>query len=248
MDDKIKRLIDLIELSENVAALTGAGISTLSGIPDFRGGYNPLWDKFPQEKVFDIDYFKKDPVLFYDFLREILKKRYHPNIAHKVLKCLEEKGKLKGIITQNIDGLHQQAGSKVVYELHGSIYKNHCVKCKNRITYDDFLNKIKKEAVPLCECGGIIRPDVVFFGELLPDYDLKMAFLLAQNSDLLLITGTSLVVQPAAYIPNYTLKNGGKVVLINRGDTYINERAVLVIPEIKEAFDLLAEYYGIQIN
>ncbi len=243
MDKKIERLIETIEISENVAALTGAGISTLSGIPDFRGGHNPLWDKFPQEKVFDIDYFKKDPVLFYDFLREILKKSYESNISHKVFKYLEEKGKLKGIITQNIDGLHQRAGSKAVYELHGSIYKSYCIKCKKKIPYDDFLKKINKEKVPLCECGGIIRPDVVFFGEVLPDYDLKMAFSLAQSSDLLLIAGTSLVVQPAAYIPTLTLNSGGKVILINRGDTYINDRASLVFEEIKETFEAIAEYY-----
>ncbi len=245
MDEKIKRLIELIELSDNIAALTGAGISTLSGIPDFRGGYNPIWDKFPQEKIFDIDYFKKDPSLFYDFFREISKKNYEPNISHKFLKFLEDKGKLKGIITQNIDGLHQKTGSKAVYELHGSIYKNHCMKCKKKITYDAFLNKVKDERVPLCECGGVIRPDIVFFGELLPDYDLKMAFSLAQNTDLLLIAGTSLVVQPASYIPTYTLKNGGKVVLINRGDTYINDRAVLIFTDIKKTFDFLAQYYKI---
>ncbi|MCX8093907.1 MAG: NAD-dependent deacylase [Candidatus Goldbacteria bacterium] len=242
---ELKKLIELIESSDYITALTGAGISTLSGIPDFRGEKNPIWDKYPQDKVFNPVYFSKHPQMFFDFLREILVKEYQPNIAHYFLKFLEDRKKLKAIITQNIDGLHKLAGSKNVYELHGSIYMSHCLKCGQSYDYEVFLKKLFMEKVVSCKCSGVIRPDIVFFGEMLPPEDFNMALYNAAHSDLMLVIGTSLVVQPAAFMPMYTLNNGGKVVLINRGETYIDDRVSLKFDDIEQVFVNLSEYYEI---
>lgn len=241
-----EKLTNLIERSSYVTALTGAGISTLSGIPDFRGEKNPIWEKFPQDKVFDSAYFKTNPVMFYDFLRDILAKEYQPNIAHRVLKHLEASGKLKAVITQNIDGLHQLAGTKKIYELHGSIYESRCLKCGKEVLYADFLKRIYKEKTPACGCGGIIKPDIVFYGESLPEEDMQMSVFHASKSDLMLVIGTSLAVQPAAFMPMYCLKNSGTVVLVNRGETYIDDRAVLKFEDIGEVFEKIAEYFEVK--
>lgn len=240
-----EKLIGLIDEAQYITALTGAGISTLSGIPDFRGKNNPIWDKYPQDKVFDIQYFGENPLMFYDFLRDILQKEYRPNIAHKFLKYLEDKGKLKAVITQNIDGLHQLAGTKHIYELHGSIYKNNCTKCGKTGEYEDFIKKIYKEKIPKCICGGTIKPCVVFYGEMIPEEDLSMSVFHASRSDLMIIVGTSLAVQPAAFMPMYALKNNGKAAMINKGDTYIDDRVAVKLEDIEETFQKLAEYYEI---
>jgi NAD-dependent deacetylase len=240
-----EKLTQLIDRSQYITALTGAGISTLSGIPDFRGEKNPIWEKFPQDKVFDSLYFKEDPVLFYNFLREILAKEYQPNVGHKVLTHLEKAGKLKAVITQNIDGLHQMAGTKHIYELHGSIYESRCIKCGKETGYEDFLKKVYKEKIPACGCGGVVRPDIVFYGEMLPEEDLKMSVYHASHSDLMLVVGTSLVVQPAAFMPMYTLKNSGSVALVNKGETYIDDRAAVKLEDIGETFQKLGEYLEI---
>jgi NAD-dependent deacetylase len=240
--DKLKGLIDR---AQYITALTGAGISTLSGIPDFRGEANPVWDKYPQDKVFDSAYFKQNPGMFYDFLREILAKEYQPNVAHRVLRHLEDAGKLKAVITQNIDGLHQLAGSRKVYELHGSIYRSHCVKCGKEAKYADFIKKVYMEKIPRCACEGVIKPDIVFYGEMLPEEDMSMSVFHASRSDLMIVVGTSLAVQPAAFMPMYTLKNSGRVALINRGETYIDDRAAVKMGEIGETFEKLGEYLEI---
>lgn len=241
----LEKLIELIEISRYITALTGAGISTLSGIPDFRGEHNPIWDKYPQDKVFNTVYFNEYPQMFFDFLRDVLGKEYQPNVAHYFLKFLESKKKLKAIITQNIDGLHKFAGSKNVYELHGSIYSSHCLKCKQYYAYEVFVKKLFMEKVVSCKCSGVIKPDIVFFGEMLPPEDFNMAIFHATHSDLMFVIGTSLVVQPAAFMPIHTLNNGGKVVLINKGETYIDDRAFLKFDDIEWVFKGLSEYYEI---
>jgi NAD-dependent deacetylase len=241
MEPDIKKAISLIKNAKHLTVLTGAGISTLSGLADFRGKHNPIWDKFPQDKVFDSEYFRRDPSLFYGFLREIMQKEYMPNIAHIALKKLEDAGILKAVITQNIDGLHQKAGSKKVYELHGSIFSNYCVECSAAYSMDALMEKLRYQKVPLCVCGGIIRPGIVFYGEQLPVENMEMAIYHASRSDLMIAAGTSLTVQPAAYMPEYTLKNGGKIIMVNRGSTYLDERAGMVFPEIKEFFGALEE-------
>lgn len=243
---ELEKLIELIEKSKYITALTGAGISTLSGIPDFRGEHNPIWDKYPQDKVFNSVYFNEYPQMFFDFLKEVLVKEYRPNVVHNFLKFLERKKNLKAIITQNIDGLHKFAGSKNVYELHGSIYSSHCLKCGQSYAYEDFVKKLFMEKVVSCKCSGVIKPDIVFFGELLPLEDFNMAIFHATHSDLMFVIGTSLVVQPAAFMPMYTLNNGGKVVLINKGQTYIDDRAFLKFDDIELVFNFLSKYYEIE--
>jgi len=247
MNAEYKKLIDKISGAKYITALTGAGLSSVSGIPHFRGEYNPIWDKFPQDKVFDIDYFSENPQLFFDFLREILHKEYQPNTAHRVFRHLEDSGSLKAVITQNIDGLHQLAGSKKVYELHGSIYENYCVKCGAEIPYGEFIKKVYKEKVPKCICSGVIRPRVVFYKEQLPEEDLNMSVFHSSKSDLMIVVGTSLAVQPAAYMPSHVLNNGGELILINKGETYIDDRAALKFENIEEVFSALAEFYEINI-
>lgn len=242
---KLESLARLIEKSSYITALTGAGVSTMSGIPDFRGEANPIWERYPQDKVFDIGYFERDPALFYSFLREIVEEEHLPNTAHLFFKKMEDAGRVKAVITQNIDGLHSLAGSNKVYELHGSIYKNHCVKCGKSVLYKEFLRKVMEEKVPKCTCLGVIRPDVVFYGEQLPEEDFKTAVFHASKSDLMIVAGTSLVVQPAAYMPEYTLKNRGKVVMVNRGETYVDDRAAMKFDDLEETFGFLREYFEI---
>jgi NAD-dependent deacetylase len=246
-DNNIGELISLIKNSSYVTALTGAGISTLSGIPDFRGEHNPIWEKFPQNLVFDITYFNSHPQLFFDFLREIQSKEYEPNIAHRVLKYLEDEKKLKAVITQNIDGLHSKAGNKKTYELHGSIYESTCVNCGRRYNYADFLKKLLANRVPSCDdCPGVVKPNVVFYGEQLPQETMGTAIRNASHSDLMLVIGTSLQVFPAAYMPHYTLRHGGRVVLINRGETTIDDQAALKFDDIEQVFSRLGEYYELK--
>ncbi|HDQ26890.1 MAG TPA: hypothetical protein ENN43_09130 [bacterium] len=245
MRGSVPDLIREINRAEYITVLTGAGISTLCGLPDFRGDIqNPVWEKYPQEKVFNSDVLRRSPEIFFGFLKEILIKDYTPCVAHHVIKNLEDAGKVKAVITQNIDGLHHLAGSKHIYELHGSIYKNYCVACGRPAGYEEFAALVREKTVPYCACGGFIRPDVVFFGEMLPEEDLKMAVYHASRSDLILVVGTSLLVQPAAYMPVYTLKNGGKLALINKGETYIDDRASLKLDDIKEVFEELNRSYG----
>lgn len=244
--DKIKQLIGLIEGSSYTTVLTGAGISTLSGIADFRGAYNPIWEQYPQDKVFNLSYFNGHPGLFFDFLREILKRDYEPSIAHRVLAHLESEGKIKAVITQNIDGLHEKAGSKKVYALHGTIFKSHCLRCGKEYAYDVFMSKLNTEKVVSCHCSGVVKPDVVFYGEMLPEEEMKMSVFSASRSDLMLIVGTSLSVAPASMIPVYAERNKGRLVLINRGETYIDSRAYLKLPDIEETFLKLAEYYEVK--
>jgi NAD-dependent deacetylase len=239
----MQKAIELIKSSTYITALTGAGISTLSGLADFRGEHNPIWDKYPQEKIFDRDYFDRDPKLFYDFLRDIMKKEYDPNIAHIVLKKMEDEGMLKAVITQNIDGLHQKAGAKKVYELHGSIYSNYCVRCEKEYLLSEFMDKLLKEDVPKCSCGGVIRPGIVFFGEPLPEEDMQLSVFHASKSDLMLVVGTSLFVQPAAYMPMHAINNDAQIIMVNKGETYLDDRAAFAFPDIKRFFEELAEEY-----
>jgi NAD-dependent deacetylase len=243
MNNDLSRAVKLVKSSKYITALTGAGISTLSGLADFRGEHSPIWDRYPQEKVFEKSYFDHDPKLFFDYLREIMAKEYEPNIGHIMLKKMEDAGSLKALITQNIDGLHQKAGTKRVYELHGSIYKNYCVECGKEYMIGEFMKKLKKEEVPKCSCKGVIRPGIVFYGEQLPEEAMELSAFHASRSDLMLVVGTSLLVQPAAYMPMYALKNKAKLIVINKGGTYLDDKADFIFPDIKEFFEALAKEY-----
>ncbi len=235
MDDNIIRLKAMIEESDNIVFFGGAGVSTESGIPDFRsvdGLYNQKY-KFPPEEILSRTFFERHPDEYYRFHRDkLIIGDAKPNPAHLKLAELEAKGKLKAVITQNIDGLHQAAGSKNVIELHGTLLRAYCSKC-----YKDHPVSLMNEGegVPRCECGGVIRPDIVLYEEALRDEDISAAIHYIRKADMLIIGGTSLVVYPAAALVNYY--RGHKLVLINRGQTSQDYYADLVIREkIGEVF------------
>jgi len=217
-----KEFIEFLQNSKYTVVLTGAGVSTDSGIPDFRS-QNGLYSKYDANKVFDIDYFLKDPTYFYKFAREEILKMLavEPSATHNMLAKLEKEGLIKAVITQNIDLLHQKAGSKNVIELHGNISKAHCIRCSKEY---DFIKILKNsQNVPECTiCGGLVKPNIVFFGEKLPEGELKKAFYLVNSCDLIIVMGSSLVVQPAASLPIYAVNNGAKFLIANKGKTALD--------------------------
>ena len=224
MNEKLEKIIDE---SNNIVFFGGAGVSTESGIPDFRsrdGLYNQKY-KYPPEEILSHTFFMNNTEDFYNFYRDkIIKYDAKPNAAHIRLAELEKEGKLKAVVTQNIDGLHYDAGSKNVFELHGSIRRNHCMKCGKFFT----LNYIKSsEGVPRCECGGVIKPDVVLYEESLDDKTVDEAVAAIQNADVLIVGGTSLTVYPAASFLRYY--KGNHLVLINKTRTPIDDKAELAL-------------------
>lgn len=239
--EKIARLQQIIDESSNLVFFGGAGVSTESGIPDFRsvdGLYHQEWE-FPPETILSHTFFLKKPAEFYRFYQaKMLCDTAKPNAAHKKLAQLEEQGKLKAIVTQNIDHLHQMAGSKRVLELHGSVYRNYCVKCGS---FYDFAYMKDCKGIPRCsKCGGIIKPDVVLYEESLDQNILKESIRSISQADTLIIGGTSLSVYPAASLVDYF---GGKhLVVINRDKTPQDDRAELVINQpIAEVFNQIGK-------
>lgn len=231
-----------IESSDNIVFFGGAGVSTESGIPDFRsvdGLYNQQYD-YPPETILSHSFYMQNPGEFYRFYRnKMLCLTAKPNAAHKALARLEQEGKLKAVITQNIDGLHQQAGSKVVLELHGSVHRNYCRKCH---ALYDAQYMLDSEDIPVCEkCGGTIKPDVVLYEESLDMDVMRAAISYISKSDILIIGGTSLAVYPAAGLIDYY--NGNKLVLINRDATPMDKRADLLIQG--NIGEVLGGIYGI---
>lgn len=236
--EKIDRLQKIIDESKSIVFFSGAGISTLSGIKDFRskdGLYNIKY-KYPPELILSSSFFYANTEEFYKFYKDKLNAlNVKPNIVHKYFFKLEQLGKLKSIITQNIDGLHTKAGNKKVYELHGTIYKNHCIKCGK---FYDANYVFNSKDIPICTCGGIIKPDVVLYGESLPEYDCEHAIYDITHSDTLIIAGSSLTVYPACGMIN--LFNGKNLVIINRDETDFDNKATLVIhDELKNIFEKL---------
>lgn len=227
MNEKVEELRKIIDESENIVFFGGAGVSTESGIPDFRskdGLYN-LKYKYPPEEILSHSFFINNTKEFFEFYRDKMNSlKYEPNITHIKLSELEKKGKLKAVITQNIDGLHQKAGSNVVYELHGSVLRNYCMKCKKAYDAKYVFNS---KDIPLCDCGGIIKPDVVLYGEMLDDNIVSKSVDAIKRADVLIIGGTSLTVYPASSLIYYF--KGKKLVLINRDSTQMDSMADLVI-------------------
>ena len=216
-----------IEESENIVFFGGAGVSTESGIPDFRsqdGLYNQQY-KYPPETIISHSFYLKNPEEFYRFYKnKMLFPDARPNAAHLALAKLEREGKLKAVITQNIDGLHQAAGSREVLELHGSVHRNYCTRCGKAYSLEDVM---KADGVPRCGCGGVIKPDVVLYEEGLDMDVLKKAVYYISNADVLIVGGTSLTVYPAAGLIDYY--HGNKLVLINKSTTPMDGRADLAI-------------------
>lgn len=229
MNDKIQQFKQLVNESENIVFFGGAGVSTESGIPDFRskdGLYNQQY-KYPPETILSHTFFMNQTDEFYKFYKAKMNSlKYKPNITHIKLAELESQGKLKAVITQNIDGLHQKAGSKIVYELHGSVLRNYCMNCNKFYDAEYVFNS---NGTPKCNCGGIIKPDVVLYEEGLNENTIMESVYAIQNADLLIVAGTSLTVQPASGLINYF--RGKNLVLINRDSTPYDNKADLVINE-----------------
>ena len=227
MDEKIQQFKQLVNESKNIVFFGGAGVSTESGIPDFRskdGLYNQQY-KYPPETILSHTFFMNKTDEFYKFYKSKMNSlKYEPNITHIKLAELESKGKLKAVITQNIDGLHQKAGSKIVYELHGSVLRNYCMKCHKFYDAEYVFNS---NGIPKCSCGGVIKPDVVLYEEGLDEDTIRNSIYAIHNADLLIIAGTSLTVQPASGLINYF--KGKNLVLINRDSTPYDYKADLVI-------------------
>lgn len=236
-EERIEKLNELIKNAKKIVFFGGAGVSTESGIPDFRskdGLYNTLgvkFEKYHPEFLLSCDCLQKEPELFFEFYRQKLNyEGIEPNITHKVLAEMEKKGKLFSIITQNSDGLHQKAGSKRVWEIHGTTLENHCSKCGKKFSADYIFSN--EEPIPYCECGGVVRPNMILYGELLPSFawgegearnDL-------QKADLIIVGGTCLKVFPAAGLIEEQTRSK-KVVLINREKTLSDDECELVFHE-----------------
>lgn len=246
----MQRLIEAIKNATCVGCLTGAGVSTLCGIPDFRGPQG-LYKNPDAERIFDIDWFNRDPGIYYDGCRELVYGlgAFEPGPVHKALKILEDCGKLKGIATQNIDMLHQKAGSSNVYEVHGSPMVHYCRRCGKEKSYDEIMRMMgtvpwKAGTVPRCECGGVFKPHITFFGEALPEVAFQNAQSLAIRSDVFLVLGTSLTVFPAAGLPRLTLQAGGKVFIVNGQPTSLDDYAVARYDDLEEFADAVASAFA----
>lgn len=226
-EEKIQGFKELVDKSNNIVFFGGAGVSTESGIPDFRskdGLYNQKY-KYPPEEILSHEFFIENTEEFYKFYKDKMDSlKYEPNITHKKLAYLEQEGKLKAVITQNIDGLHQKAGSKNVLELHGSVLRNYCIKCNKFYDAEYVFNS---EGIPKCTCGGIIKPDVVLYGESLDEEVLEKSVYAIAKADLMIVGGTSLMVSPANGLIRYF--RGGNLVLINKDRTPYDNLANLVI-------------------
>ena len=226
---KLETLRQWIAESNRIVFFGGAGVSTESGIPDFRsvdGLYNQKFE-YPPERIISHSFYLQRPEYFFRFYREkMLPLGFESNVTHKKLAQWEQEGKLLGVVTQNIDGLHQKAGSKRVFELHGSVLRNYCTRC-NKFYPAEFVKE--STGVPTCDCGGIVKPDVVLYEEALDQKTVEGSIDAIYNADLLIVAGTSLTVYPAAGLIEYY--RGNRMVLINRDETPYDHRADLVFHE-----------------
>jgi NAD-dependent deacetylase len=227
----VARLAELVRESGPVVVLTGAGISTESGIPDFRSPTG-IWAEYDPQEYATIDAFRTDPEKVWRFysLRFAALTAAEPNAGHIALAELERAGLVRAVVTQNIDLLHERAGSSDVVEVHGSIRTSNCLRCGSRYPLADVLRLLEAGDVPRCTvCGGVLKPDVVFFGELLPEAAIDRAYELARSARLLLVVGSGLEVWPVSLLPEETVQAGGRVAIVNRGPTTFDGRAVLKI-------------------
>ena len=236
--DKLENLKRWVAESQRIVFFGGAGVSTESGIPDFRsvdGLYSQKFD-YPPETIISHSFYERKPDYFFRFYREkMLPLGFSPNVTHQVLARWEQEGRLSAVVTQNIDGLHQKAGSKKVYELHGSVLRNYCTRCGKFHTAEFVKNA---PGVPKCDCGGIVKPDVVLYEESLDEKTLEGAVAAIQGADMLIVAGTSLTVYPAAGLIRYY--RGNRLVLINRDETPYDGYANLVLHQsLGEVFSQL---------
>lgn len=238
MQRNVEQLAEAIRRAKHVSAFTGAGVSTLSGLRDFRGE-NGLYKELDADKIFDLLYFQYDPAFYYTHARELIytSDQRDASIVHTVLAKLERQGYLKALITQNIDLLHQKAGSEHVIEIHGSPLVHRCVSCGKKKDFSEIVPLVEKGEVPRCEnCGGVYKPDITFFGEALPVDALREAVAESASSDLMLVLGSTLQVYPAASLPETVLRSGGKIALVNRGTTHLDRQASFLFDDLEKVF------------
>ena len=243
MKNDMDKVMELVGGAKKVVAMTGAGVSTLCGIPDFRGPQG-LYRQADAERIFDIDWFDRDPRIYYNGCRELVYglKGYEPGPVHKALKKLEDDGRLIGIITQNIDMLHQKAGSTNVWEVHGSPILHHCRRCGAEKTFAEICAMLEAgDEVARCKCGGVFKPDITFFGEALPEEAFQRSQELAIRADVMLVLGTSLTVFPAAGLPRLTLQKGGKVIIVNAQPTPLDDYAFARMDDLAEFAKMVLE-------
>lgn len=238
-----------ISESKWMVVLTGAGISTPSGIPDFRSPKTGLWSRDDPMVVASLSAFRNRPERFFNWLRPLAREmtKAQPNPAHVALAQLEQKGILKAIITQNIDGLHQKAGSKTVLEVHGSVQELHCPSCRQNFPVENYLESfISKEEIPRCvNCRAILKPNIVLFEELLPMNVWQQAEQQATQADLFVVVGSALEVTPAAHLPLYALEQGARLIINTFSPTYLDTRADLLLPfDVAEIWPEIVKLVG----
>ncbi len=247
VDDPLERAARILAESLHAVALTGAGISVPSGIPDFRSPESGLWSRVDPMEVAAIWAFRRDPTPFFRWFRPLLRTLLaaEPNPAHRALARLEAMGVLQGVITQNIDGLHQAAGSRTVWEVHGHLRTATCLACGARVDAAPLLQEAleaPEDWVPRCTCGGVLKPDVVLFGEDLPFPTFAEARRAARYADVLLVAGSSLTVAPAGDLPYLTLQGMGQVIVVNLEPTWVDPQAAAVIRgDVAQVLPELAE-------
>jgi len=241
-------LAELIRGSRCVVALTGAGVSVPSGIPDFRTPETGLWAKVDPMEVAHIDVFEREPERFWSYYRPRFQSLgdKEPNGAHEALAELERRGLIEGVVTQNIDRLHRAAGSENVIEVHGSIETSSCTACATAFGLEEVDDLFDERGVALCaDCGGAVKPDVVLFGELLPETAIAQATVLAEEADLMLCVGSSLAVHPVAGLPRLTLSRGGRLAIVTKGETpYDGDAELKLEGEVDEELAALVAALG----
>ena len=245
---KFSVLEAMIKGARSAVVLTGAGISTLSGIPDFRsskGLYSEKWGNLAVEEILSLSFFSKHPEVFYAWARDVWYglEHYQPNVVHQALSSMEEKGYLEGLFTQNIDMLHSKAGSKRCYEVHGSAKHHHCTHCNAYYSYEQIAPIVRSGEVPLCtQCNSVIKPDIVFYGENLDSMILFRAYEMFSHTDLCLVLGSSLVVQPAASFPSHAFQHGAPLVMVHAQKTGYDNAATLHFSDLNQFGEALASY------
>ncbi|HMQ53650.1 MAG TPA: NAD-dependent deacylase [Anaerolineae bacterium] len=241
----LNQAVDLVSRAHHLVAMTGAGLSTPSGIPDFRSAESGLWEQNDPLSVASIFAFRRAPQRFYHWIHPLARSiiEAHPNPAHYALAALEQQGQLKAIITQNIDDLHRKAGSHIVYELHGHLREVTCLDCLRLEDSTPYFRRfVETGDLPRCECGGVFKPSAILFGEQLPIDTLLAAELTIRQADLVLVAGSSLEVAPASDLPHLALENGARLVIVNQQPTYLDSLADVVIRgDVAEILPQLAD-------
>jgi NAD-dependent deacetylase len=250
IEEKIAKAVSMLRRAHYVTALTGAGSSTPSGIPDFRSPGSGIWEFVDPFQVASIFAFCRDPQAFYDWVRPMVHTilNTEPNPAHVALAQLEELGVLKAIITQNIDGLHQRANSRVVYEVHGHLRQATCIRCYASVPAEPLIHAFMDNgAIPRCQkCAGVMKPDVILFGEQLPIRAMLAAQQAARQSDVMIVAGSSLTVAPAGDLPLLTKERGGKLIFVNLGPTHLDHLAdVAIQADVADALPRLVRAYQV---